>query len=87
MNIAALTASLPPPDKDALKRSGAAKDFEAILIGQMLKSMREGTGGWLGSGEADADETAVSLGEESLARAMSASGGLGFAAAIEKKIG
>ena len=50
------------PEKNNVKRSGAAKDFEALLIGQMLKSMREGTGGWLGADHGDADETAVSLG-------------------------
>jgi Rod binding domain-containing protein len=59
----------------------AATDFEALLIAQMLKSARESGGGMTG----DADEqdetnsTMLELGEQQLAQALSASGGLGIA--------
>jgi Rod binding domain-containing protein len=59
----------------------AATDFEALLIGQMLKSARESGGGVTG----DADEqdetnsTLIELGEQQLAQALSSSGGLGLA--------
>jgi peptidoglycan hydrolase FlgJ len=59
----------------------AARDFEALLIAQMLKSARESGGGMTG----DADEqdetnaTMVELGEQQMAQALSSSGGLGIA--------
>lgn len=61
---------------------GAAKDFEALLIGQMLRSVREEDSGWLGTGDDQAGATAMSLGEEELARTMAAAGGFGLAKII-----
>ena len=40
---------------DPAKVRDAAKQFEALLIGQMMKSMRDAEGGWLGTGD---DESA-----------------------------
>jgi Rod binding domain-containing protein len=67
------------------KAVSAAKDFEALLLGQMLKSAR-GDGGWLGTDEDDAGEAAVGIGEEQLARTMAQSGGLGLSKLIESGI-
>jgi len=67
------------------KAAGAAKDFEALLLGQMLKSAR-GDGGWLGTDDDDASEAAVGLGEEQLARTMAQSGGLGLSKLIQSGI-
>lgn len=64
------------------KTDSAARDFEALLIGQMLRSMHEESG-WLGTGEDQAGEAAVSLGEEQLARSLAGSGGLGLSRLIE----
>ena len=63
-----------------------ATDFEALLIAQMLKSARE-SGGGLGSegttGDAneqdETNSTVVELGEQQMAQALAASGGLGIA--------
>ncbi len=71
----------PKPDNTGDKVAGAARDFEALLISQILKSVHE-EGGWLGSSEDDAGEAAVGLGEEQLARTMAASGGLGLSKLI-----
>ncbi len=65
-------------DKEKQKVTGAAKDFEALLIGQLLRSAREEDSGWLGTGDDDASATAFGLGEEQLAKAMAAGGGLGL---------
>src|ERR1700685_2852737 len=70
------------PDKENPKEIRAAKDFEAILIGQMLRSVREEDSGWLGTGDDDASATAFGLGEEELAKAMAAGGGLGLSKVI-----
>jgi Rod binding domain-containing protein len=77
----ALTA-LSPDSKDTPEKiQKAATDFEALLIAQMLKSVRESGGGVTG----DADEqdetnsTMLELGEQQLAQALSSSGGFGIA--------
>jgi Rod binding domain-containing protein len=68
--------------KDTIEKiRKAATDFEALLLAQMLKSVRESGGGVTG----DADEqdetnsTMLELGEQQLAQALSSSGGLGIA--------
>jgi Rod binding domain-containing protein len=60
------------------KESSAAKDFEALLIDQILRSSHEADSGWLGTGDDDSSATAVGLGEEELAKAMASAGGLGL---------
>ncbi len=79
-DFAAPTASLPAKGKAV----DAAKQFEALLIAQMLKTMRESGSGWLGSGEDQASESAMGMAEEHFAAALSASGGLGLANTVER---
>jgi Rod binding domain-containing protein len=83
MNIAAVSADV-GLNTEQLKRSGAAKDFEALLIGQMLHSVREEGGGWLETGEDQSSDAAFGLGEEELAKALSQSGGIGLAKLIDE---
>jgi len=65
------------------KISGVAKQFEALMIGQMLKSSREASGGgWLGDEDDKEDQTGslvMELGEQGLSQALAAHGGLGIA--------
>jgi Rod binding domain-containing protein len=70
------------PDPATQKELSAAKDFESLLIGQMLRSVREEVSGWLGTGDDEAGATALSLGEEELAKSMAAAGGFGLAKII-----
>ena len=67
------------------KVAGAARDFEALLFGQILKASH-GEGGWLGTSDDDAGTSAVGLAEEQLAQAMASSGGLGLSKLIESGI-
>ncbi len=60
------------------KESSAAKDFEALLIDQILRSSREEDSGWLGTGDDGSSSTAFGLGEEELAKAMAEAGGFGL---------
>ncbi len=81
----------PTPGQTEKKTIGAAKDFEALLIGQMLKSIREEKSGWLSSGDEDStddstNDMALSLGEQQIAQALAASGGLGLAKSIEQNL-
>ena len=67
------------------KVENAAKQFESLLISQMMKSMREaGSGGWMGGGEDKAGSTAVEYAEEAFAQALASNGGLGLSRWIVK---
>ncbi len=85
------TPSLPTSKDSPEKIREAATQFEALLIGQILKTVHEGEGeGWLGSGEDASASSAMAIGDEYLARAMAARGGLGLAkmisAGLEKSV-
>ena len=62
----------------------AAKEFEALLIGQMLKSVRESSfgGGW-GSGD-QAGEVALEMADQQVSQMLATNGGLGLARLITK---
>jgi len=64
---------------DPAKVMDAAKQFEALLVSQMLKSMQDSEGGWLGTGDDQSSSAAMEYGQEAFAQAMSANGGLGLA--------
>ena len=72
------------PDTEKLRRTGAAGDFEALLVSQMMKSVREEGSGWLGTGEDQSADAAFGLAENEFARAIAGSGGFGLAKVIEK---
>ncbi len=62
------------------KIADAAKQFEALMLGQILKAARESSdGGWLGTGEDSSGQLALDMAEQQFAQAMSSKGGLGIA--------
>ena len=88
--IGKLTVSTPGVDLDALRiqaqdtknMNESARQFEALLIGQMLRSARESGGGWFGGVEDEASSSAVGMAEEQLSQALAAQGGLGLSRMI-----
>ena len=82
MNIAPISTTA-PVDPAQLKRAGAAKDFEALLVSQLLRSVREEGSGWLGTGEDQASDAAFGLGEEQLAKTLASHGGFGLSKVID----
>ena len=83
--IEGLSAPLLPdkPKDDPAKIQDASRQFESLLLAQILRSIREaGSGSWLGTGADQAGESAMALAEESLAGALSKSGGLGLSGTI-----
>ncbi len=63
----------------------AATQFEALLISQLLKTMRTaGAGGWLGTDDEDADASMLEIAEEHLAQVLASQGGLGLAGLVMK---
>jgi Rod binding domain-containing protein len=76
----ALSGSKNDPEK--IKQ--AASQFEALLIGQVLKSVHESSedGGWLGTGEDQTASSAMGMADEYFAQSMAKRGGLGLAKMI-----
>ena len=70
------------PKDDPAKVQDAARQFEAILIGQMLKGMRESEGGWMGTGDDQSMSSAMEYAQEMFAQSLSAGGGLGLAKVV-----
>ena len=74
-----VTSMAAKPKDDPAKVLNAAKQFESLLVAQMLMSMQDSEGGWLGTGDDQSASAAMEYGQEAFAQAMSASGGLGLA--------
>ena len=67
------------------KLEKAAKQFEALVLSQLLKSARESSpGGLTGDGTDQASSTMSGLAEEHFAQALAAQGGLGLARMISQ---
>jgi len=69
------------PQGNPAKIAQCAKDFEGLLVAQMLRSAREAGGGGLtgeGDDENEANSTLVEFGEQQLAQALANSGALGI---------
>ena len=72
------------------KISGVAKQFEALMVGQILKSARESSGGgWLSDEDSQNDPTGsmvMELAEQGFSQAIAARGGLGIAKMVTANI-
>src|SRR6476469_9175979 len=78
-----LTIAAPDSRTSPDKIEHAAKQFESLLIGQILKSMHEaGSSGWMGGGEDQSSESAMELAEEQFAQALASRGGFGLSRLI-----
>jgi Rod binding domain-containing protein len=65
---------------DPARVKDAAGQFESLLIGQLMKSARAESSGWLSDGEEDqSNSTATDMAEEQFAKALASHGGLGLA--------
>lgn len=66
--------------EDPEKIKKAAEQFEALMIGQMLKAAHEaGSGGWMGTGDDQAGQTGMDMAEQQFASLIASRGGLGLA--------
>jgi Rod binding domain-containing protein len=73
-----------PPDKKPAKLAEAARQFEALMIGELLKSADGDKSTWLGDDADNASETAMGMAQTQLAQAMASRGGFGLASTIER---
>ena len=68
------------PSSESGKLAGAAKQFEALIAGQVLKSVRDANqGGWLGDDEDQTGELTMEMGEQAFAQALADRGAFGIA--------
>ena len=76
------------PDADSpAKVADVAKQFEALMIGQVLKSARASSdGGWMDDDGDDTNEISLDLAEQSLSQAMASRGVFGIAKLITKTV-
>ena len=72
----------PPAARPPQTVEAAARQFEALMIAQLLKEARGDQNGWLGSGDDPGSATAAGLAEEQFAQALAQNGGLGLSARI-----
>jgi Rod binding domain-containing protein len=70
--------------RDPNKVHDAARQFEALLMGQILRSARQGGSGWLGGGEDSSAECATDFAEQQFAAVLAQQGGLGLATLISR---
>jgi len=78
--ISALMANAP---ERPTRARDAAQQFEALLIGQMLRGVRESGSSWLGSEDASG-QCATDYAEQQFAAVLAQNGGLGLANMIAK---
>lgn len=82
-----VTAISPSDRNNPMAIRAAAEQFEALLVGQLLRSMREaGGGGWLGASGEDASSSLMEMAEQCLAAALAAQGGLGLARMVQQAL-
>lgn len=73
----------PPRNIEDAKLKKATEDFEGMLLGQMLQSMRESAlGGWQ-ENQDQSGAVAIEMAESQLAQVMASQGGLGIARTLQ----
>ena len=76
-------SGLTPKSDSPARIRDAARQFEALLINQILHSARESSGGsWLSLGGDTAGDAATDFAEQQLADVLARQGGLGLARMI-----
>jgi Rod binding domain-containing protein len=95
MNVAT-DAALIPLETSSFSNTGkpsklhdAAQQFEALMIGEIMKSVREsGSEGSLGGDDEDtANDSAMDMAESQFAKALALGGGIGLSRMIEQNVG
>jgi len=71
------------PESDPQRLREAAGQFEALLLAQLLKAMREQRG-WMGTGEDQTSASMLEIAEEHLAEVLASQGGLGLAGLLRE---
>ena len=84
-----LAVGIPPASttQQPKKIHDAAQQFEALMVGEMLKTARESDpDGWMGTDEGTGDDSAMDMAESQFANALAKNGGLGLSKMIESSL-
>ena len=81
-----ISQAAPSSQNSPKQTEAAAKDFEALLLSQMLHSMRESSGDCFGTGQDQAMDAAMGIAEEQFGRALAAGGGIGLTKMVSKSL-
>jgi flagellar protein FlgJ len=73
-------------DREKFAARKAAKEFESLFVGMMLKSMRQTIGKDMLAGKGQNEDIYRSLLDQEYARAVTEQGGYGLAKTIEKQL-
>jgi Rod binding domain-containing protein len=87
LSIPGIPMEVPPTRADGRnpdKVHDAAQQFEALLMGQILRSARQGASSWLSGGEDSSSECATDYAEQEFAAVLAQQGGLGLTSLITK---
>ena len=83
--ITSAAAALPsPPEPKPKTAEGAAKQFESLLMGEMLRSVRESTADDDDDDNDNTKQTMLDLADQQFAKVLANNGGLGMAKMIVK---
>ena len=74
------------PSKKPADTAQTASDFEALMIGQMLKSARADSQGWLGTGEDTSAASLIEMAEEQISKVLAQGGGIGLGKMIRDSL-
>ena len=81
-----LKSGAPSADKEAVAAKKVAREFEALFVGMMLKSMRNTVGKEMPAGKGNGEETYRSLLDQEYAKTVAEHGGVGLARMIEQQL-
>jgi len=84
--VMAGTPDAPRKSDDPAKVRDAGRQFESLLIGQILHSAHESGAGWLGTPENSSSDCATDYAEQQFAAVLAQAGGLGLAHMIERSL-
>ncbi len=86
LSTAAFTTVTPRKSDDPGQVRDAGRQFEALMIGQILHSAHESGTGWLGAPEDSASDCATDFAEQQFAAVMARAGGFGISQMIERNL-
>jgi Rod binding domain-containing protein len=80
-----ITSAIAP--EKAIGAAESAEQFEALLIEQMLRSMRSAEGeGWMGTGSDASSSSLMEYAEQEISRVIANGGGFGLAKVVRESL-
>ncbi len=76
-----------PPETPSPEKKKAYEEFEALLLGDVLKNLRGSLGGsWLGKDAGAGEDAILEMAEQQMVKVMASQDVLGIVRSLEKKL-